>query len=146
MPSIEPSLGGCPSWPHDTYGAGPVGLTPVGFFYDASGRGGGGGGGSDPKYKHFRENGNFHYSDDGREDAVHVGSGVVYCGTKGVPVTGSLAVSSGSVYANITVKGGTFTGRLASSPGGDLSILLYQVTDDTIYDYVATSVFIPYYN
>lgn len=130
----------------DVYGSGPQTFPYVSFFPEPAG----GGGSTVPgkrKRSHLFEN--FGFDESNVSERVRINGGTLYCGTKKVEVGNGLSVDSRShVYLNVHVyQNGEFSASLSTSANsGDLSILLYYVGDEYIWDYVSGTMFVPYYN
>lgn len=127
---IEPSLGNLPASPGVTANAGPVSFPYVATYFDVLG------GYTDPDM-HAVTSANFPYYDQGVNNEVRIGWGEVYCGlARNVSVPGGLSTEKGLVYLNLSgLHTSNPTGELSETPGGQLSLLLYQIDSETIVDY-----------
>ena len=131
----------------DVYGSGPQTFPYVSFFQEPW-YGGGGGGGEEAKTRRTHTFMNLGFGSSYAHEDVYIRGGTLYCGTQEVEVKRGVGpYGPGDVYLNVTVgMNGAFDASLAKSASGDLSILLYRITDDDLEDYVSGTMFIPYYN
>ena len=130
----------------DTYGSGPQQFPYVGYFPSGDAWWSGGGEVPAPARKHIFKN--LGFISGAAHDSVDVLGGTVYCGATPVSARGLTLSSSGAqAWLNIRIdQQNAFSAEVQSSPGGDLSIHLYTLTDTTLEDYVSGTMFIPYYN
>ena len=128
---VEPSLGNLPVQPGVTANAGPVSFPYVATYFDSLV---GGGAVEEPREVY---SGNFPYVDRGVNNSVEIKGGTVYCGmARQVQVDGRLSLDSGLVYLNLSdLHTATPKGSLGTDMSGQVSLLLYDITDTTITDY-----------
>lgn len=127
---VEPSLGNLPVQPGVTANAGPVSFPYVATYFDSLV----GGPVEEPRAVY---SGNFPYVDHGVNNSVEIRGGTVYCGmARQVQVDGGLSLDAGLVYLNLSdLHTATPTGSLGTGMSGQVSLLLYDITDTTITDY-----------
>lgn len=138
----------------DVYGSGPQSFPYVAFFQEPWY--GGGGGGEEPAVRRTHTVRNFGFEPSKAHESVYIHGGKIYCGTQLVNATFDAdkdgwdtyaAFGNGQVYLNVALgTDGTFSASVSGSTSGDLSILLYRITDGDLEDFVSGTMFIPYYN
>lgn len=128
---VEPSLGNLPAQPGVTANAGPVSFPYVATYFDSLV------GGGPVEEPHAVSSGNFPYVDYGVNKPVVIKGGTVYCGmAREVQVDGGLSLGSGSVFLNLSgLHTASPTGSLGTDMAGQVSLLLYTVSNTTITDY-----------
>jgi hypothetical protein len=131
----EPALGNVPSWPASSTSGDAQAFPYVSTFYDPEPPTS-----SSPEVKPRRSvvRPDFGYTDHGVEDTVDIASGSVYCGMgRYIEVPGYRGFHAGdSVFLNLfELETHRPQGEISSEVSGQVSILIYEITDQVIYDY-----------